>query len=139
MNKSQILNILNSKGIKPTISRIAVFEKLSKMVTHPSVEEIYHSLKSEFPTISLATVYSILKIFEEKEIVSSMNYNNSSARYDLVREPHFHLYERKSDKIIDYINTDLQKLLDDYFAKNKIEGYSLLDIKMELIVEKKNK
>ena len=137
MNKQKILDLLNTKGIKPTMHRIAVYEELSKMMNHPNVDEIYNLIKIQFPTISLATVYSILKVFEENDIVSSMNFNNSSVRYDIVDIPHFHLYDKRADRIIDYMNEELNLILEEYFKSNKIEGYNLLDIKMELIVEKK--
>ena len=44
-------------------------------------------------------------------------------RYDAVMEKHHHLYCSETDRIDDYIDEELNKLIDEYFIKRKFKGF----------------
>ncbi len=58
MKRSQvIIQKLRDNGHKITPQRLAIAKVLAKSKGHPSVENIHHQLKKDFPTMSLATIY----------------------------------------------------------------------------------
>ncbi len=60
-----IAQILRSEGFKVTPQRIAIYDALRGHHNHPTAEMIYHSLRPTHPSMSLATVYKTMEIFEK--------------------------------------------------------------------------
>lgn len=136
MNKTQIIELLQKNGIKPTLHRIGVMEVVTRLMTHPTAEEIFSEVKIDFPTISLATVYNTLELLENSSIINSIKHNNSATRYDFPRKPHFHLFDKNRNEIIDFEDENLQELLWNYFQDRRIKGFAIHDINLEIIVDK---
>ena len=53
-------------------------------------------------------------------------------RYDGITENHHHLYSSESEEIKDYLNPELDQLLADFFQKNKIDGFTIEEIKLQI-------
>ena len=53
-------------------------------------------------------------------------------RYDGVPENHHHLYSSETEEITDYTDEDLDRLLSDYFKKNRIENFEIQEIKLQI-------
>ncbi|MBN2747240.1 MAG: transcriptional repressor [Bacteroidales bacterium] len=91
MTNSEILsNYLKNHGVKPSIQRLKIYEILRNNVTHPTADEIFNHLVKEIPTLSLATVYNTMHLFEQKELVRIINIENHQARFDWNMKPHGH-------------------------------------------------
>ena len=59
---------------------------------HPSVEQVYESLKADFPTTSLATVYKTVTLLKEMGEILELAFGNDGSRYDGNKAyPHPHL------------------------------------------------
>lgn len=82
--------LCKEKNISPSYTRMRVYDYLSKHKTHPTVDEIYKELKNELPTLSKTSVYNILNLFIEKEIVTSINVGSKESRYELLLQKHSH-------------------------------------------------
>jgi Fur family peroxide stress response transcriptional regulator len=54
-------------------------------------------------------------------------------RYDAVMSKHHHLYYSDSERIEDYFDKDLNKILNDYFRRKKIPNFKITDIKLQII------
>ena len=54
-----------AKGLRVTPQRIAIYDALRGHHNHPTAEMIYHSLRPTHPSMSLATVYKTMEIFEK--------------------------------------------------------------------------
>jgi Fur family peroxide stress response transcriptional regulator len=54
-------------------------------------------------------------------------------RYDAFLESHHHLYCSDSDRIEDYLDNELNKILENYFEKKRIPGFKIEDIKLQII------
>lgn len=82
-------DILRQKGIKATWQRIAVYEML-KAKGHSTAEDIHASLIANLPTLSLATVYSILNLFYRKELIGEVGVYNNRSYFDITIGFHHH-------------------------------------------------
>lgn len=81
---------LEENGHRFTEQRAAVFRFLSSTDTHPTADEVFLSVRSEVPGISLATVYKSLETLVGCGLASKLSYADGSARYDGRTDPHHH-------------------------------------------------
>ena len=78
-----IAQILRSQGFKVTPQRIAIYDALRGHHDHPTAEMLYHTLRPEHPSMSLATVYKTMEIFEKIGLVKILEVGDERAHYDL--------------------------------------------------------
>jgi Fur family transcriptional regulator, peroxide stress response regulator len=103
-----IIQKIRDNGYKITPQRLAIVEILAKSVDHPSVENIYDQIKSDFPTMSLATVYRNIVLIKSLGEVLELGFPDGSNRYDGNKPtPHPHVICIKCKKIVD---PDLESL-----------------------------
>ena len=102
------------------------------MHNHPCAEDIYNSLKEDYPSISLSTVYNTLELFVEKGIISTVKRDKGIVRYDSMNHHHHHLYCSDSERIEDYQNEKLDEILQKFFEDNKIIGFDIKEINIEI-------
>jgi Fur family transcriptional regulator, peroxide stress response regulator len=82
---------------------------------HPTVGEVYESVRRQFPTIGLATVYGMLRTMTERGLVSELPFS-SATRFDANMTPHANLVCRNCGRIEDvefvpeHLDTMLQHL-----------------------------
>jgi Fur family peroxide stress response transcriptional regulator len=81
---------LRQAGYRVTGQRIAVYEYLQSVKTHPTVEEIHEAVRARFPQMSLATVYNAVDSLVDVGLVRRLNRGNGSARYDGDTANHAH-------------------------------------------------
>lgn len=81
---------LEENGHRFTEQRAAVYRFLSGTDTHPTADEVFLSVRSEVPGISLATVYKSLETLVGCGLASKLSYGDGSARYDGRTDPHHH-------------------------------------------------
>ena len=114
------VNRLEKHGIKPSITRIKIFDYLLEH-DHPSVDEIYQALKLELPTLSKTTVYNVLNLFQEHHLVSTVALNPKELRYEINHQPHTHFQCVNCGEIYDlpYVPIDYQTI--------RQEGFEFLD------------
>ncbi|MCM1094576.1 MAG: transcriptional repressor [Lachnospiraceae bacterium] len=100
MAKIDIEEILNDKGVKPTANRILVLKELTK-VSHPvSLADLEISL--EF-SMDKASIFRVLELFAEKDVVHVIEDGSRSLKYELCRsgkhhsisDQHVHFYCEK--------------------------------------------
>lgn len=135
MKKKEIIEKLNKSGLKATHQRVAVLDTLWKTKTHPSAEELYKIIIKQYPTISLATVYKTLESFKEVGLVKIIKTDCDYLRYDAITNDHFHLYNPVENKLEDYYDDDLKRIIDEYFRNKKINNFEIKEINLQLIGE----
>lgn len=69
--------------------RDAIFAELSSRCDHPTADELYQSLKGDYPSLSLATVYRNLNQLSEEGKVLRIS-GDTSDHYDAYTAPHYH-------------------------------------------------
>ena len=104
---SQSQNTLKHADLKVTPQRLAVLEAIYKLNNHPTAENIVDYIRQTHPNIATGTVYKVL-------------------------HQHHHLYCSRSDRIEDYRDEDLDKLLRDYFQNKGVPGFEIEEVKLQL-------
>ncbi|MDP3463598.1 MAG: transcriptional repressor [Bacteroidales bacterium] len=133
MKPEEISNRLIEKGLKVTPQRIAILEAIVTLNNHPSAEGIIEYIRKNHPHIATATVYKVLDALESSGLIRKVKTDKDLMRYDAVMENHHHLYCSDSDRIEDYNNTQLNEMLATYFERNGIPGFTIEDIKLQII------
>lgn len=129
----EIIHKLNEAGLKITPQRVSVMEKLLMSKNHPTAEELFAEVSKTIPGLSLTTIYNTLDTFVEKGLIKKVKTDVGVMRYDSVTEQHHHLYSLVSDRVEDYFDPELDKLLSDYFEKKQISGFKVSDIRLQLM------
>lgn len=129
----EISQSLVAKGLKVTPQRIAVLEAISKLNNHPSAEQIIEYIRKTHPNIATGTVYKVLDVLTDHGLVERVKTERDIKRYDAVLEKHHHLYCSETDRIEDYSDEQLDKVLEDYFEKRGIPNFNIEDIKVQIM------
>jgi Fur family peroxide stress response transcriptional regulator len=106
----QMLSKLRDHDFRITPQRLAVLKVLAASNGHPSVERIYDTVRAQFPTTSIATIYKAVALLKQENEVIEISFPDGSNRYDGNKPyPHPHLICTRCKKIID---PDLSSLED---------------------------
>ncbi len=89
MKKTHV-DLLRQHGIRPSLTRVEVYNYLYYNRIHPNVDMIYKKLTKKIPTLSKTTVYNILKLFVDSGIVKELKIGTQEVRYEIVLEKHSH-------------------------------------------------
>ena len=81
---------LQENGHRYTDQRAAVFRLVSRSRVHPTAEDVFLSVRTEVPGISLATVYKSLETLVSCGLAKKLNPAEGSARFCGRTEPHHH-------------------------------------------------
>jgi len=138
MDTHTIGTILTGKGLRVTPQRIAVLEAVIKLNNHPTAENIAKFVHNYNPNIAVGTVYKVLEVLVEKKILARVKTDKDIMRYDAILAHHHHLYCAETDRIENYFDEGLNKLLIDYFKNRKIKNFEIDDIKLQIIGKFKN-
>lgn len=98
----QYIDILKQKNMRMTSQRYAILEYLLTDEIHPTANEIYQHLKTDFPNMSIATIYNNLNFFKEAGILIELPFSDSSSRFDLSVSKHYHAICNKCGKVVDF-------------------------------------
>ncbi len=90
MTPANPMTALAEHGIKPSVQRLAVMGYLLAHRTHPTVDEIYHALTAEIPTLSKTTVYNTLRLLVEHGAAMQLTIDERNACFDAETRPHAH-------------------------------------------------
>lgn len=118
------------KGLRMTEQRRTIARILSQSDDHPDAEEMHRRANAVDKSISLATVYRTVKLFEEAGIIESHDFGDGRARYEEVPDEHHdHLIDVKSGAVIEFHNEEIERLQTEIARKL---GYRLVDHRLEL-------
>ena len=98
-----------TKQVRHSDTRDIIYDYLYNTKAHPSAEMIYNDLKPVLPKLSLKTVYTNLRFFEEHGKVIRVANVNGSNRYDAHCEEHVHLVCDECGAVIDIMDADIRK------------------------------
>ncbi len=120
---------LRDKGYKITPQRMAIVRVLSESIGHPSVERIYETIRTDFPTVSIATIYRNVLIIKDLGEVLELGFADGSNRYDGKKPyPHPHVICVKCKCIMD---PDLGSLKDVTRELANETGFKILSHRLD--------
>ncbi len=118
------------KGLRITEQRRVIARVLSDADDHPDVEQLYQRANAQDKSISIATVYRTVRLFEEAGILDRHDFGDGRARYEAAPEAHHdHLIDVETGKVLEFVDPELEALQREIAAKL---GYRLVDHRMEL-------
>jgi len=93
--------LLKEKGYRTTPQRVAVLKALIGNKHHPTAEQLHKVALKSYKSISLATVYNVLQILEDMNLVRSRPFSGTGLHYDPDTTDHAHFVCNKCRKIYD--------------------------------------
>jgi Fur family ferric uptake transcriptional regulator len=118
------------KGLRMTEPRRVIARILSTSDDHPDAEELHRRANSMDSSISLATVYRSVKLFEDAGIIERHDFRDGRARYEEVPDEHHdHLIDIKTGGVVEFHSDEIEELQIQIARKL---GYKLVDHRLEL-------
>jgi len=118
------------KGLRMTEPRRIIARVLAGAEDHPDAEELHRRANSLDGSISLATVYRTVKLFEDAGIIQTHAFRDGRARYEEVPEEHHdHLINVKTGAVVEFHSEEIEKLQEEIALKL---GFRLVDHRLEL-------
>lgn len=98
----EVTNFLKEHDIRPSYQRIRIYEYISTMKNHPTIEMIYNSLTEEIPSLSKTTIYNTVRLFVNSGIMQPITIEDHEIRYDANVMTHVHFKCNECGKIEDF-------------------------------------
>ena len=130
---------LKEKGLKVTPQRVAIYEAIVTLKNHPTAENVIEYIKANHPNISVGTVYKVLDSLVENKLLKRVKTDKDLMRYDSILSEHHHLYCSETQRIEDYDDEQLNKMISNYFKKKKIKNFTIQDVKLQITGKFNNK
>ncbi|MEM8654596.1 MAG: Fur family transcriptional regulator [Pseudomonadota bacterium] len=128
--RATITDRSEAKGLRMTQPRRIIAQVLEESDDHPDVEELYNRASAIDSSISIATVYRTVKLFEEAGILDKLEFGDGRARYeDAERDHHDHLIDMNSGEVIEFVDEEIEALQEKIAEKL---GYELRGHRLEL-------
>jgi Fur family transcriptional regulator, peroxide stress response regulator len=100
-NSDALSQRLADSGLRSTPQREVVYSVLLNKRDHPTADEVFVRVKSELPTISLATVYNCLETLVQCDLVRAVNFERGPTRYCPNLRPHAHFHDEQTGRTHD--------------------------------------
>ncbi len=127
---SKLETLCVEKGLRMTDQRRTIARVLSEADDHPDAEELHRRANALDSSISLATVYRTVKLFEEYNIIERHDFRDGRSRFEEVPDEHHdHLIDVRTGDVIEFQNEEIERL-QEFIAKEL--GYRLVDHRLEL-------
>jgi Fur family peroxide stress response transcriptional regulator len=118
---------LTDSGLRTTPQREVIYSILTKKRDHPTADEVYARVKSEMPSISLATVYNCLEALVAHNLVRQVNFERGPTRYCPNLQPHAHFHDEATGSTHD---VDLPTGIVDQLKAHLPDGYAASDVEI---------
>lgn len=89
------------KAIKYSKQREAIKAFLQGNKAHPTADEVYASIRQQYPNISLGTVYRNLNLLSESGEIKKISYLAGPDHFDYDTSDHYHFVCRSCGRIYD--------------------------------------
>lgn len=119
-----IVDTFKSHNLKITPQRIAVYKELIRSENHPTADDLFQTVRREFPGISFDTVNRTLLTFTDIGLADIIEGLGNQRRFDANHDSHHHLLCINCGRIIDYYDNSFDdiEIPDDINEKYDIIG-----------------
>jgi len=112
MNEERVTTLtsaLRKAGLRLTPQRLAICRALVHGQGHPTATELHEQLRADFPTLSLATVYTTLNTLLALGLIHDLgDAGDGTAHFDPVTDPHVNLVCTRCHQISDLADDTLE-------------------------------
>ena len=130
-----IIERCEAHGLRLTAARRVIARVIGDSSDHPDVETIHARASAFDATISVATVYRTVNLFEEAGILERREFGDGRARWeDADREHHDHLIDLQTGEVIEFCDPEIEALQERIAARL---GYDLKGHRLELFGKKR--
>ena len=130
MPETRIEKLCAEKNMRMTTQRRVIARVLSFAQDHPDVEEVHRRAVEVDSSVSIATVYRTVRLFEEAGILERHDFGDGRSRYEEASDDHHdHLINIKTGEVVEFTNAEIE-VLQERIAKE--HGLKLVDHKLEL-------
>ena len=120
-------------GLRMTSQREAIARALDQSFDHPDAELLYQRAHKIDSTISFATIYRTLGVFERAGLVQKVDVGDGKSHYEIARDKHEHLVDTENGQIHEFQSEELTALLSQIADKM---GFELTSHKLEVYGKK---
>lgn len=99
--RTNAVETLLLKGIRPSPQRVAVYEALIGRRDHPSAEVLFEELRPKMPTMSKTTVLNTMRLFQSVGLTRDVRCEEGELRFDGSAEFHAHFKCRDCGALVD--------------------------------------
>lgn len=118
------------KGLRITEQRRIIARVLSDSEDHPNVEQLHGRASAVDPSISIATVYRSVRLFEEAGVLDRHEFGDGRSRYEPAPDTHHdHLIDVETGAVLEFVDPELEQLQRRIAEKL---GFRLVDHRLEL-------
>jgi Fur family peroxide stress response transcriptional regulator len=121
--------LCRERGLVLTPQRRAILRAVVELDDHPSADRVHAALRSRRLRVSRATVFRTLESLARKGVLRKASHAGGSVRYDGRPERHHHLVCVRCDRIVDFVDVDLDAVS---FPDTRRLGFQVLDLQVEL-------
>lgn len=94
--------LCRKNDLRVTNQRLEIFRALLETVGHPTVEDVFHQIRTILPNLSIDTVYRTLTLFENHGLITRVQCLSDKGRFDPNLENHHHFICVRCKKIEDF-------------------------------------
>ena len=100
LTQQEIVDRLRTRSVRVTPQRLAIAEAVLNSTDHPTVQQIYERVRNNFPSMTLATIYSTLGVLERSGLIQELPFERMS-RYEPNMDPHVNLVCIACENVMD--------------------------------------
>lgn len=128
LNPEELQARFRRHAVRLTRQRAAIYTALADTTSHPTVDDLYRTVKRHHPVISRNTVYYTLRILRQAGLVQEVNVGHEVARFDGNVTVHHHLVCLGCRHIVDVMDEGLNRLA---VATGQARGFHILGHRVE--------
>jgi Fur family transcriptional regulator, ferric uptake regulator len=113
-----------------TTQRTIILEELGKLKTHPTADDLYRTVRTRLPKISLGTVYRNLEILSEAGLIQKIEVPGTMKRFDGDTDIHHHVRCVSCGAVSDIGPAHAIALPD---IPGDVDGYRIVGCRLDLI------
>lgn len=124
VSHSEIADFLSHRGVKPTPNRVLVLKTLADSEFPMTLADV----EAEITSIDKASIFRVLELFTQKDIVHVIKDDSRSLKYEICRsehhsidDQHVHFYCKQCGKVYCFEDVAIPKIqLPDNFESNSV-------------------
>ena len=129
----ELRNLLKEYEIQITRQRLEVLGILKELNTHVTAEDVVNVLRERGISMTVATVYNVLNLFEQKGLVMRVGTAGEPVIYDINTYGHVHVCDCDTRHVWDYPDSGLLETVNRYLRENPPENLELSRVDISLI------